>query len=167
MSPTGLLMNTVDVPGGGRIGLHRCPGANGHLRGDLHWLAATPAQLMLTLITSEELHAMGLSDFFDQAQGAGLECHHLPISDMHTPDIGFATKWNQFIGQARERLANNELVLMHCRAGIGRAGTMAATLLVDAGVAPADAIKRVRQARPGALETREQESWVLALGKDR
>ena len=160
-------MNTVDVPSGGRIGLHRCPGANGHLRGDLQWLAAMPAQLMLTLITAEELHSMGLSDFFEQAGNAGLDCHHLPINDMHTPDdASFKFKWNQFIEQARSRLAKDELVLMHCRAGIGRAGTMAATLLVDAGVAPADAIKQVRQARPGALETREQENWVLALNRD-
>lgn len=164
MSPTGLVMNTIDVPSGGRIGLHRCPGANGHLRGDLNWLAATPAQLMLTLITAEELHGMGLSDFFDQAFSAGLDCHHLPINDMHTPSAKFQTKWALFASQARNRLANDEVVLMHCRAGIGRAGTMAATLLVATGVVPADAIRRVRQARPGALETPEQENWVLSLG---
>ena len=160
-------MNTVEVPGGGRIGLHRCPGANGHLRGDLHWLAASPAELMLTLITSEELLSMGLSDFFDQAHNAGLNCHHLPIRDMHAPDTGFQTKWNEFVGHARSRLANDELVLMHCRAGIGRAGTMAAALLVVAGMAPADAITRVRDTRPGALETRAQEQWVHALTADR
>jgi ADP-ribosyl-[dinitrogen reductase] hydrolase len=165
ISPNGLVMNSVDVPGGGRIGLHRCPGANGHLRGDLHWLAAMPAELMLTLITSEELHSMGLSDFFVQAKNAGLVCHHLPISDMHAPEAGFKTNWHQFVNEARIRLANDELVLMHCRAGIGRAGTMAATLLVDAGVTPSDAIRQVRQARPGALETQDQEDWVLALDR--
>ncbi len=167
LSPTGLLVNTVSVPGGGRIGLHRCPGANGQLRSDLQWLASAPAELMLTLITTEELNAMGLSDYFEQASLAGLHCHHLPISDMQTPGGGFERRWQAFLDDALTRLSNNELVLMHCRAGIGRAGTMAATLLTHVGVSPRDAITQVRQSRPGALETREQENWVLSRHSNR
>lgn len=167
LSPTGLLVNTVSVPGGGRIGLHRCPGANGQLRGELQWLASAPAELMLALITAEELTAMGMNDYFEQTRNAGLICHHLPISDMHAPDAGFEDKWQAFLDDALARLANGELILMHCRAGIGRAGTMAATLLTQVGVAPREAIASVRHARPGALETRDQEDWVLARDSDR
>ena len=50
----------------------------------------------------------------------------------------------------------------HCRGGLGRAGMISARLLVESGVEPEVAIAKVRAARPGAIETREQE-----LGQDR
>jgi ADP-ribosyl-[dinitrogen reductase] hydrolase len=37
---------------------------------------------------------------------------------------------------------------------------VSARLLVESGAAPEDAIARVRAARPGAIETRDQENWV-------
>ncbi len=39
---------------------------------------------------------------------------------------------------------------------------MAARLLIDSGVAASDAIEQVRTARPGAIETRQQEAYLLA-----
>jgi ADP-ribosyl-[dinitrogen reductase] hydrolase len=51
-------------------------------------------------------------------------------------------------------------VLVHCRGGLGRAGTIAARLLVELGMEPAEAIARVRAVRPGAIETPEQERFV-------
>ena len=62
----------------------------------------------------------------------------------------------------RERLRRGERVLVHCRGGLGRAGSVAARLLVEFGAAPNEAIRQVRVARPGAIETREQEQWVHA-----
>ena len=65
-------------------------------------------------------------------------------------------------GAAARRLRRGERVLVHCRGGLGRAGSVAARLLVEFGAAPVDAIAQVRVARPGAIETREQEQWVHA-----
>jgi len=58
-----------------------------------------------------------------------------------------------------------ERVLVHCRGGVGRAGTVAALMLVECGESPAIAIQRVRAARPGAIETAGQERWVMARGQ--
>jgi hypothetical protein len=46
--------------------------------------------------------------------------------------------------------------------GLGRAGTVAACLLIESGVAPSEAIRKVRTARSGAIETREQERYIMA-----
>jgi hypothetical protein len=48
----------------------------------------------------------------------------------------------------------------HCKGGLGRAGMMAARLLVELGVAPEQAIRDVRCARPGAIETPAQLALV-------
>jgi hypothetical protein len=37
---------------------------------------------------------------------------------------------------------------------------ISARLLVESGVEPETAIERVRTARPGAIETRQQAAWV-------
>ena len=49
---------------------------------------------------------------------------------------------------------------IHCRAGLGRSGMIAARLLVERGMAPEQAIIEVRAARPGAIETEAQERWI-------
>jgi ADP-ribosyl-[dinitrogen reductase] hydrolase len=51
-------------------------------------------------------------------------------------------------------------VLIHCRGGLGRAGTIAARLLIELGIEPKKATASVRAARPGAIETSEQEEFV-------
>lgn len=51
--------------------------------------------------------------------------------------------------------------MVHRRAGLGRAGLVTAMLLVMMGQDPIRVIGRVRAVRPGAIETREQEAYVL------
>jgi ADP-ribosyl-[dinitrogen reductase] hydrolase len=52
-------------------------------------------------------------------------------------------------------------IVVHCRGGLGRTGVIAARLLIELGEAPDKALQRVRAARPGAVETPEQEDYVL------
>lgn len=47
-------------------------------------------------------------------------------------------------------------VLVHCKGGLSRAGTIAARLLVELGMDHAMAIQQVRMVRPGAIETAAQ-----------
>ena len=49
---------------------------------------------------------------------------------------------------------------VHCGAGLGRSGTLIAAYLVSQGAAPDDAMAQVRSARPGSIETLEQEAAV-------
>ncbi len=59
-------------------------------------------------------------------------------------------------------LDRGEAILLHCAGGKGRSGMVAARLLAERGVAGESAIAAVRTARPGAIETVEQEWWVAA-----
>lgn len=70
-----------------------------------------------------------------------------PIPDLHAPDLDRA---NELLRALRRRLDGGEVLLVHCGAGIGRAGTVATALLLSMGVELQEAIATVAASRPMA-----------------
>ena len=60
-------------------------------------------------------------------------------------------------------LVAGEGVLVHCMAGLGRAGTIAAAMLIEGGMPAPDAMQLVRWVRPGAIQSVAQEELLEAL----
>ena len=71
----------------------------------------------------------------------------LPVHDLHAPSLDRALP---FLDDLVVRLLRGEGLLMHCGAGIGRAGTMATCLLVELGVPAQEALALVAASRPMA-----------------
>jgi atypical dual specificity phosphatase len=88
---------------------------------------------------------------------AGMSHLHLPIPDFTAPDEETIDRAVSFI---RENVVEDLPVLVHCAAGLGRTGTVLACYLVSTGIEPGEAIARVREARPGSVETSAQELCV-------
>jgi protein-tyrosine phosphatase len=81
-----------------------------------------------------------------------------PVPDLYVPDTDTAL---DLFDQLRRRLDAGESLLMHCGAGIGRAGTIAAGLLVTFGMTPQEAIAHVRAHRPmGGPEAGPQTEFI-------
>ena len=70
-----------------------------------------------------------------------------PVPDLHAPPLDEALA---LLAELRRRLAAGESVLVHCGAGVGRAGTIAAALLVTMGVPLDEALATVAAHRPSA-----------------
>ncbi|MEA3400836.1 MAG: dual specificity protein phosphatase family protein [Armatimonadota bacterium] len=85
------------------------------------------------------------------------EVLHLPIQDMTPPDMEQVERYVRFVDRM---LATGRAVGTHCLAGLGRTGTMIACYLVSRGYSAEEAIRRVRDARPGAIQTETQERAV-------
>ena len=79
---------------------------------------------------------------------------------MSTPEVEFEAKWPTVSHDLRSYLDSGENILIHCPGGVGRSGMVAARLLCESGDDAETAIARVRAARPGAIETLEQEQWA-------
>ena len=166
-----LRIDIESVPGSkGLIGMTLCPGRRDSLSVEGPWardlatdLAAIVAWepfLVITLVEEFEFAMLGASEFPETLLRSGLRWKHLPIRDAGIPDVAFEQLWLATGAEARSALRADGRVLLHCRAGLGRTGTIAARLLVELGSSPESAIAMVRNARPGAIETRAQERHV-------
>ena len=168
-----LQIAVLDTPGNGQIGLTFCPGkCDPHamtgpwardLKTDIAAIVDWGASTLVTLMESHELERLAVGGLGEMAQSQGIEWYHLPIRDVSVPSRAFEMAWVGAGRELRSRLLDGQSVVVHCRGGIGRTGLVAARLLVELGEGPAAALSRVRSVRPGAVETREQEAYVLAL----
>ena len=163
--------SVTPADGCGRIGVTLCPGKTGpggmcgswarDLDADLDAIQRWGATAVVSLITDEELDGLSVRGLPDAVRDRHMEWLHVPIPDGLPPGRDFENAW-AVIGEAmRDRLRLGFDVLVHCRGGLGRAGTVAARLLVELGASPDEAIRRVRDARsPDAIETAAQEAHV-------
>lgn len=147
----------VDTPGGGKIGLSPFPKIH-----ELQDFKIWRAKYLVTLVEAQELAFLGIRDMRKQAEQVGLDWHHLPVGDMAAPDAAFEAGWAKSGPLFRKTLLGGGRLVVHCRAGLGRTGMVGARLLVELGVAPDAAIAAIRKARPGSIETVEQEEHVRA-----
>lgn len=128
---------------------------------DLAAIKAWGATALVTLIEGYELEILSVADLPQKVQAIGLEWHQLPIMNRDAPYEEFEENWMVSGRRLRERLRQGERIVVHCVYGLGRTGMIAARLLVELGESPDSAIRRVRAARPGAIETELQEQHVL------
>lgn len=168
-----LLINAVEAPGGGQIGMTLCPGKQqaGAVSGD--WVRDLALDLLvvrdwgaaavLTLMEPEELVRYGVPHIGTCVEQLGMEWFNTPIPDFDVPGTAFETSWPDVGMRLRQHLAAGRKVLVHCRGGLGRSGMIAARLLAELGVPAADAVRQIRRARPGAIETDEQKDHALSV----
>ena len=170
----------IDHPGQpGKIGVSICPGKKspsvfgGTWDRDLE-LDLTAIQrdfnptAIVTLMTNDELSANKVPNLGQAVLDHGMKWFHLPIRDMRAPDESFSSVWTEIAPDILQMIKQGDNVLVHCRGGLGRSGTIAALLLIEFGLPNGLAIAQVRIARPGAIDIAEQEEYVrryVALGQ--
>ncbi len=167
-----LAIHAVTVASGGKIGMALCPGKrqphavtgpwDRDLAIDIGALKDFGTNLLVTLMEAHELVASAVpaETMRRAALGAGIAWLHLPIVDFQAPGADFETLWRVHGAEVRALVRGGGTVVFHCRGGRGRSGTLAARLLVELGMAPADAIATVRAVNPLAMETKVQEAHI-------
>ncbi|MBX3232613.1 MAG: ATP-binding cassette domain-containing protein [Labilithrix sp.] len=137
----------------GRLGGLPRPGIVAELEHDLAGLAELGVGVLVTLeesvtVAPERLAAIGVAPI------------HFPIPDMGAPDVVPAIA---LCARVAAEMARGRVVALHCRAGLGRTGTLLASQLVWSGESAVRAIERVRQINPRCIQSDAQIAFLRAF----
>jgi hypothetical protein len=149
----------ADAPGG--LGMAPAPGRAGDVRGAVQGMREDDAvDALLLLLNDAELAQLGLIDLPRAAADAGVHVLRYPIPDFAVPEDPLT--FGELLDDVLGRIRAGERVVVACRGGFGRTGTVVGCLLRQADVGPEEAVALVRATRPGAIEREEQQAFVEA-----
>jgi atypical dual specificity phosphatase len=137
----------------GQLGGVPRPGIVNELERDLEALERLGITVLVTLEESATVPRHVLAQ-------RGIDLIHFPIVDMGAPTLESAAALCQRV----ERLtAQGSVVAFHCRAGLGRTGTLLAAQLVFEGLSASRAIERIRALNPRCIQSEAQIQFLSAF----
>ena len=150
----------------GRLGLTRTPGSSDAASTvDLDAFVTASVHVVICLQEAFELEMLSPPETLEQRRSAvesrGMRFVHEPVTDMDVPSL---PRMQRMAASLLADLDASRNVVVHCWAGLGRAGTLAACALVARGLTPLVAVSRLRRERPGAVQSVLQERLIRQFG---
>ena len=149
-----------------KIGISHCPGklspkigSSMQLHLDLKSLKKQRVHCIVTLVDDSEIVDLGIKNFSDSISKFNFRHYREIIKDRSIPSVDQSDNIKALLKNIRNQISLEKNVLVHCNAGLGRSGLIAALLVKTIGVFP-DSISHIRRYRPGAIETKEQEGFI-------
>jgi atypical dual specificity phosphatase len=139
----------------GELAAMPLPGRDRPLEQDAAYLEQEGIRVLVSLTENPPNSEVLASHAIDQ--------EHIPVQDYTPPTL---EQMIEFVAVVEGSVAVGKSVGVHCTAGLGRSGTMAAAYLVAEGASAEEAITTVRQLRPGSIETSAQEDAVRRFEKN-
>src|SRR5437867_8459877 len=149
----------IDGPWQGKLAIAPRPRGADWLTDDIAGWQRAGLNPAVSLLTPEEEKHLDLRDEARAVLGLGMRFISVPIPDREVPSS--QTELAALLDKIDHDLTAGRNVILHCRAGIGRSGLVAACLFVMKGVSPEEAVKKVAAARGVSVpETKEQRNWI-------
>lgn len=136
----------------GKIGTSPLPGAVIDIQHDLAALRTVGVTMLITL-TRGDLPQ-------DSLAAHGLKNLHLPIYDREAPSIN---QLRMLAVRITRLIQSGEVLAVHCRAGLGRTGTVVAGWLIHEGLTADAALSRIRAIDKDYVQTEDQEAFLHKL----
>jgi len=151
----------VDAIGAGSLTIMAHPASSGDAASRIAEIAASGINQVISLLEPAEAQLLGLQHEGELVNATGMEFVSFPIPDMGLPVsvVEFAQLSRRLYRQAHA--GSNSLI--HCRAGVGRSGLLAAAVLMHEGRDAQQAFARVARRRGMPVpETSGQGDWLAA-----
>lgn len=146
--------------GNGFLGIMAKPVAGEWIEEEFLGIAKYGVKCLVSLLEPHEIKELGLSKAPLLCKSNGIKFINFPIKDRGLPTSLPSTF--KLIKDLHSQILLGENTVIHCRAGIGRTGLIAASLLVLHGYNPSDAFLSVSKARGVQVpDTTEQYAWVV------
>ncbi len=136
-----------------------CPHGGHQLADELRAWKEANIEVVVSALTAAEARGRDVLAEGELCAQAGLTFISFPIGDRATPMTIAAV--DEVVREITGHLTASRSVVIHCRAGIGRASMLAACTLVRAGVDADEAYARISLARGLMVpDTDAQKDWV-------
>lgn len=157
----------LDTPG--RLGVSRKPDGGEALDRQMADLAHGMVDHVVSLLEPAEAADLGLADEGGAAERNGVGFYNFPITDHGVP--ADPVHYRRVAHAVDRRLNAGQAIVIHCRAGLGRAPSLAIAALLEGGMNVDEAVLRVGRARGRPVpETDEQLAFIrdfaAGLGRD-
>ncbi len=151
---------------GGQLWISHYPGKAGikdrlfQAEIDLLELKKKKIDIVVSLLEKEELEALQISALFDLIKKHQFTHYYFPIKDKSVPKN--KVELNRLLNELCTELHKHKKILLHCNAGLGRCGLIAALVCKRLGISESP-ISYIRKHRPGSIETKEQEKMITSV----
>lgn len=151
----------IELIGSGFLAVMAKPVAGEWVDEEFAGLYQAGLRKVVSLLEEHEAFEVGLSDERELCEKHGLAYVSYPIPDRGLPPSvsGFA----ELTKSIYHASAGGQSTVIHCRAGIGRTGLVAAGVLLHAAFSVDNAFAHIAQRRGVEVpDTQEQRDWLLA-----
>jgi hypothetical protein len=146
---------------GGRLAIMARPRAGDWLEDEVAGWRAAGIDIVVSLLEPSEIRELGLEDEPALCRHQGMAFRSFPVADRGLPHSRHAMAI--LVQELTSDIATGKSVAIHCRAGIGRSATVAAIVLLQAGINPAVIFASIALARGVAVpDTEAQRDWALS-----
>jgi len=146
--------------GDGSLGVMAKPASGSALDSVLSGMAETGVNRIVSLLEKKEAQSLGLENEQQVAQQHGMEFVSFPIQDLQLPSS--LQDYLEFTKLMVDETALGLFTVVHCRAGIGRSGMIAAGMLLHCGYCAEDALSYISFKRGVKVpDTQQQADWVV------
>jgi len=143
----------------GSITMMPKPPGGSQLNAYIEYLKSRNIDVLISLLQYEEINSHSLSQEGIACDESYIEFISFPIKDHDIPQ--FFIPFNHLIEQLVKRIESDKNIAIHCYAGIGRTGLVAASILIKMGLQVDQALIKLSQVRGIRVpETIQQISWL-------
>lgn len=151
-------IGTLALENGGTLGIAPLPGRFNAGLADIATLIKWAPDLVISTTEPEEMARHNVEDLQGLLKTCDIAWQGFPIRDFGVPETPH--NWPAISRHAHDILDAGGRIFAHCYGGQGRSGMVLLRLMIERGHAPEQALKELRNIRPGAVETDAQFHWA-------
>jgi len=155
----------IEMIGSGVLAVMAKPVSGEWIEEEFLGIANEGIQHIVSLLEMHEAYEVGLQREKELSEINGMKYTSYQMQDRSVPksvDI-----FSDFTKKLHHEIAGGENTVIHCRAGIGRTGLVAAGILLHCGFTPEAAFEHVSEKKGVKVpDTEEQENWLKSYSNE-